>query len=235
MKQYIVGVDLGRDTDPTAIVVGEDEGVPVGITKQDGGGGFLEEKAINRFLRVVYIEQIPLKTNYIDIARRLAAITNHSLLAMRAEMYIDATGVGRAVMDILRNEQIKATGITITSGATESVIGDRLAVPKVAIIDSAISLLHQGRISFAGGLDFADVMAMQLQQFKMKRRDNGGVSYENSTDAVHDDLVIALGLVSWVFLKRHGGSLTAIPGRGRIRRAITEPFKRRPEWQRKAW
>jgi hypothetical protein len=233
MKDYIVGVDLGRDTDPTAIVVAHIVQTPVKTVRVENSATIVyAEAAISRTLAAVYAEQIPLRTPYDRIAARIKQITTSPHIAMRNDLLLDATGVGTPVVDILRANGVRATGVRITAGTQETVKGQDITVPKVQLVDSVIALLHTQRLSLAAGLPHMDLIRKQLSEFQLKRQKSGDVKYENSLDSIHDDLVIALGLTCWWFVKQFGASLTYSPGKSKIREGRVYDPLRRSAWQK---
>jgi len=234
VKEYIIGADLGRDTDPTAILIGKLIQTPTSMTKARTGGLYHED-AIERRLSIVYSEQIPLRTPYTEIARRLVDLAKHKQFIGNNQMIMDATGVGTPVVDIIRESKVIPWGVKITAGEYETTRQDGFVnVPKVKLVDSVIALLHTGRLSFANGLEHAELIQKQLAEFEMKRKANGSVKYENRLDVIHDDMVIALGLICWYFVKLYGASLTYVPAGGKITRTIiSDPMKIREESWRK--
>jgi len=93
---YFVGVDLGQARDFTAVaaleraeVVGEWDPVTYAYRK------YAE-------LRLRYLERMPLGTTYPRVAERVAKITLTAEMAGRCSLVVDATGVGRPVVDLLR-------------------------------------------------------------------------------------------------------------------------------------
>ncbi len=231
MKEYIIGIDLGRENDPTAMVIGRQILTPAQDLKVQGTSIMYTDTALSRSLSIVYAEQIPLRTTYPDIARRIVEIAKGPTLADRCDIIMDATGVGSPVVDLVREGGVVAQGVVITGGDKETLRDDRSSVPKLKIVDSIVALLHSQRITFARGLPLSQEIQKQLSEFQLKRQASGKVKYENSLDTVHDDLVIALGLVCWWFIKLYGGALTYRPNKSRLKVYKTDPF-RGTEWRR---
>jgi hypothetical protein len=73
-------------------------------------------------LRLRYLERVPLGTPYPDIVERVRRTTRAPELAGRRHVAVDATGVGRPVVDMLRNAGLGATTLPaiITGGAAEA-------------------------------------------------------------------------------------------------------------------
>src|SRR5208283_4392770 len=96
MSWYFVGVDLGQSHDFTAIAVLERAEVmgewdPVLF----GRPTFVK-------LRLRYLERPALGTSYPEIVDRVAEVARSADLAGRCHLIVDATGVGRPVVDLLR-------------------------------------------------------------------------------------------------------------------------------------
>src|SRR5436190_1240149 len=75
-RRYLVGVDLGQASDPTAIAI-------------------LEARSDLSGLRLRHLERVPLGTPYPAVVERVRRITASAPLAGRCHVVVDATG-GRA-------------------------------------------------------------------------------------------------------------------------------------------
>jgi hypothetical protein len=107
-------------------------------------------------------------------------------------LVIDATGVGRAMIDLVRADGIEAWAVTIISGKTVSIdrIGFEIRIPKRALIGLLSATLAKGKLTFSGG-DEA-LVKTELSAFERRQAASGRVRYEGVTE--HDDIVIALAL-----------------------------------------
>jgi len=87
----VIGVDIGQRRDPTAICVAETQRRPSG-------------KATEEHYLIRHLERLPLGTPYPEVARRLAEIATRTRERGRdtPRLYLDATGVGQPVVDVLR-------------------------------------------------------------------------------------------------------------------------------------
>src|SRR5262249_12989149 len=126
MNWYFVGVDLGRRRDFTALR-GEERGEWRG-GGEAAGFGYRKERARRRR----YGERVPLGSPYAEVAERVVALTRSKHLAGRCRLAVDATGVGGAVVDLLRRTDPGCTMMpaTITSGERESYSGGYYRIPK---------------------------------------------------------------------------------------------------------
>ena len=79
--RFVLGVDIGQTHDYTALVVLERAGIE---------------------LHVRHAERLPLGMNYPSQVERVATLVGSPEMAHDALVAVDATGVGRAVLDLLR-------------------------------------------------------------------------------------------------------------------------------------
>ncbi|MCP4640789.1 MAG: hypothetical protein GY851_10165, partial [bacterium] len=88
---FVIGVDIGQKRDPTAICAVETE-----VRK-------IDRRSETHFL-VRYIGRLPLMTPYPDVARRVGEVANgvRARVGTSPLLYVDATGVGQPIVDILR-------------------------------------------------------------------------------------------------------------------------------------
>jgi hypothetical protein len=125
-KGWFVGVDLGQSQDFTAVAAvervaeqGEWDAVQFGYPKY-------------WTLRLRHLERMALGTPYPAMVRRVCEIVRSGDLAGRCHLVVDATGVGRPVVDLLREARpgCRILPVTITSGDAESVEGAYYRTPK---------------------------------------------------------------------------------------------------------
>lgn len=115
----------------------------------------------------------------------------------RIRFAIDATGVGRAVLDLFKDAHAAGElvcypkAITITSGAEPSK--DGTTVPKQDLVARVETLLASGRLKIAPGLKLASVIRQELSSFRAKVSASGHNSYE-AGGGLHDDLVLSIAL-----------------------------------------
>ena len=94
---YVIGLDLGKESDPTALSV-------VSVGRYDHGR-----------LDLVHLERYPLGTPYTSVATRVATLVRNPRL-FSPELVVDAGGVGGAVVDILTAEGVRFVPVTLTGG-----------------------------------------------------------------------------------------------------------------------
>jgi len=178
---YYSGLDLGQASDFSALVVVE---------------------SFSARLAARHLHRWPLGTPYTGIVADLKAMYAAGPLA-GSSLVIDATGVGRAVVDMVRKGGINATtrAYTITAGIQP---GDG-TVPKKDLVGAVQAMLGQRRIDFAEGLELTPVLVKELEAFRVKVTADRNETFAAWRERDHDDLVLALALAVWYATKVGGG------------------------------
>lgn len=201
--RYFVGLDLGQAADYTAIAVLEKqiptEEVEAPVRVATGVVGMVKaRKALPYVLACGHLERVPLGTSYPDIVAKVAAMLTSPRLLGQTVLAVDATGVGRAVTDLLRRARLKPVPLTITPGATVSSDGDGWKVPKRDLVAAVQVLLQTKRLRFAAGLASVAALVDELLRFKVKIDPvTAHDSYGAWREGEHDDLVLALACGAW--------------------------------------
>lgn len=183
---WFVGVDFGRNGDRTAIAAVESVPAPPDANR----------RLPRPFLDVRFLDRLPLGMPYPEQISRLAGLLEHDELG-GARLAVDATGVGVAVADLMR-EQLRSpfTEIVITGGAQVIVDGSRQSVPKRDLISRLAVAMQARRLRVSPGLPDAEALRSELANFGVKISDSGSDSYGSRTG--HDDLVLAVSYAVWV-------------------------------------
>lgn len=193
MEPCFVGVDLGQAMDYTALAVveraeetGDWDPVMVAWRK--------EVK-----LRVRYLERVPLGTPYPEIVERVKQMTHSPELAEHCHVAADATGVGRPVIDLLRQAGLGCglMPVVVTSGDHETHDGGYYRVPKQDLIVGLQVLLQQEKLQIAAGLRHAETLATEMAGMRARTTHTGHEQYGAWREGQHDDLVFAVALACW--------------------------------------
>jgi hypothetical protein len=184
--KYVVGVDLGQTADYTAITILEER----------------EEKSYD----VRYLERLR-NTPYPQIVRRLDHLVKR--LPEKPSMAVDATGVGRPVVDMIRDANLPASVYPITLTGGDAVVQDGMErrVPKRDVASTIAVLLQSERLRISRHLKESDTLLRELLNFRVKISLSGHDSYEAWREQEHDDLVLAVGLAAWLFENGRNGFL----------------------------
>ncbi len=112
-----------------------------------------------------------------------------------AALVVDATGVGRAVLDQMREANLAPVAVTITGGRFTSYDGAMWRVPKKALLRPLVAATESGRLKVAKGLREAEALQRELLAFQRRITLTGHSAFDGVGQ--HDDLVIAVALVCW--------------------------------------
>lgn len=202
-EPFLVGLDLGQSHDPTALAVLEREPVldEAGKPTRDGHAHPIAAYS------VLHLERYPLGLSYPDMVARVGELLRRPAMQARGrpKLAIDATGVGRAVVDQFLGAQLAATvvPITITSGTgvtkdywnKTSVTCYRVA--KLDLVAAARVALDSRRLRIAPTLALAPTLTKELQNYQVKITASAHETF-NAREGSHDDLVLACCLAAWL-------------------------------------
>ncbi|OIQ84061.1 hypothetical protein GALL_341410 [mine drainage metagenome] len=211
MNRWILGVDFGQRSDRTALA--GVEVVPCEDVDVDADG--LVTTARKPYLDVRYLHRLPLNMAYPDQCAFIANLVEGTPELARAEVVVDATGVGVAVADSLREVMRRGfKELSITGGAQATQDGNRISVPKRDLVSRLAVAMQSRRLRVSPGLPEAAALFDELGNFGVNISDTGSDSYGARTG--HDDLVLATsyavyladqpdhGLAWLAYLRRQG-------------------------------
>jgi hypothetical protein len=191
---YVVGIDLGKSHDYTAIVV----------LKRAGDWGEL--------IHLVRVEQIALETDYPVQVDYIRKIVTSPKLQGRCVVGVDGTGCGVPVVDMLRKalRGVSLTPLQINGSTGYPTVDDRgwHHVPKKFLI-TASQLAAQSGYLQVGNVAHRDVFDAELAAYTFKKNtDTGRETYANDArENEHDDLVLAYAIGIYVAVhRRHWGN-----------------------------
>jgi hypothetical protein len=159
-------------------------------------------------LKVRHLQRFPLGTVYPAIVDAVADLMTR--LPEYPELSVDATGVGRPVVDLLRANGLRLDAVTITGGDSATHDGMDWRIPKRDLVSAVAIALQTGRLKIASGLPDAATLTRELLNFKVTiDPKTAHDSYSSWRESDHDDLVLAVALAVWS-ADRFGGCV-AIP------------------------
>jgi len=185
-----IGVDLGQARDYTAIVVSESYR-PTAIGPRDW-------PELRHRLR--WIERLRLGLDYHLQAQRIAELAEAAQVQTRdtPSLVVDATGVGRPIVDLLR----RVTGLPVrpvifTAGEDETFSDDGIhRVPK-HYLEHAFDLVWQQK-RWEAVTDCPNVPILEEEMKAMMRwRTKRGHDTFGARSGQHDDVVMATWLAIW--------------------------------------
>lgn len=150
-------------------------------------------------MRVIvrHLERLPLHTTYPDVVDRVRTVVN-LFREHRPEIYVDSTGVGGAVRDMLHAARlgVHTFGVIITGGERVTISYGSYHVPRHDLLANLRVLLEQRTLEVAVRNDAA--AAFRTELLRWGRR------------SAHDDLVFAVALGCW----KAGGQTFHLHGSG---------------------
>jgi hypothetical protein len=177
---WTIGLDIGQSQDHTALTAVED------------AGGTPSEYHLR------HVRRFELGTPYPQVAEEVAALVRGDAIGGDPTLVVDATGVGRPIVDMLEEEDLSPVSIWITGGDSVNRDGREYRVPKRELASTVQALLQAGRLKFAGGLPLRDVLTEELQKFRAKINiDTGEASFEHWRERDTDDVVLSLACALW--------------------------------------
>lgn len=188
-SRFFAGLDLGQAQDFTALAIIER------FTITDPGRDWY---TLFRF-DVRELRRWRLGTGYPAIVADLKEMYAGPPLR-DSPLAIDGTGVGRAVVDMVRLAGIGARcqPFTITSG--EATVG--ASVAKKDLVGAVQVPLQGDRLRFAGALELTQVLVREMEAFRLKATAAHDETFESWRERDHDDLVLALALAIYLGLRR---------------------------------
>ena len=189
-----IGLDLGQAHDPTAIAVLECTEIPVGHSP------VTFERIVEKRYSFRHLERLPLGLDYpsqVDHVRTL--VQRPELAQSPTTLIVDATGVGRPVVDLLRRASLpcRVIPVTITGGDKETCESIMWHVPKRDLIAGLMLLFQRGEVSICGHLSESETLASELANMRIKVSLSGHDTYGAWREGQHDDLVLAAALACW--------------------------------------
>jgi hypothetical protein len=191
MGTVTLGVDIGQRVDPTAICVAESESRPI------------EGKDRPEAHHVVrHLERLALGTPYPEIVARIAEVAAGVVerTGTQPKLYLDATGVGTPVLDLLRDAGVRAQLVAVyfTHGDRRTVDEDgTVKLGKAWLVSRLQALLQTGRLHLPDTQE-ARQTGKELLDYEIRVDQNANDTYGAFRVGSHDDLVTALGLATQV-------------------------------------
>jgi hypothetical protein len=185
-----IGVDIGQKRDPTAICVAEVDWRSVG------------NRTETHFV-IRHLERLPLGTPYPRVAGRVAEIEGGVRVKSGETpiVYVDATGVGQPVVDLLweRLPGASLTPVYFTAGdrrgETREGEGVRVSLGKAFMVSRLQTLLQNHRLHLPHTRE-AEALTEELLDYEIRVTENANDQYGAFRVGTHDDLVTALGLAT---------------------------------------
>jgi hypothetical protein len=193
MNRYFIGVDLGQAQDPTATAV---------IERAELRGSFDHAQWAYRKeveLRLRYLRRTPLGTPYPRVLAQTVDLTRHPTFGGNVDLVVDATGVGRPVVDLLRDSPRRGRmkPVMITPGELQHESNGFYCVPKRDLISGLALLFQMGGLKVAQDLEEGDALVKELLAMERRTTASGREQFGSWRQGEHDDMVFAVALACW--------------------------------------
>lgn len=197
MSWYFLGLDLGQRRDYSAISVVERVApAPVQLSYATWLQG--ELRLEDEFV-VRHLERVGLGTSYVSVVSRVAEMVRSPELRGKCTVVVDGTGVGRAVLDLLRESEMdcELVAVQITGGGRARPSHGMWNVPKRDLIGVLQVLLEKGRLVFAEELPRMRALVEELMAMEVRVTQRGNEQFGAWREGSHDDLAVAVALACW--------------------------------------
>jgi len=181
---YFAGLDLGQSKDYSALSIIERT-----IGAEDNEPSFA--------LR--HLHRYELGTPYPAIVNDVVeTLRREPLASAGASLAIDQTGVGAAVGDLFRRENLRGDfmPIIITGGDQVTYANGTWRVPKRDLCSIVQVCLQTSRLKIAPNLAHAATLKTELENFRVTINDSANDIYA-ARAGQHDDLVLSVALSLW--------------------------------------
>ncbi len=188
---FIIAASLGEGIQPTALAVVAQE-----VVKGSSWG------AENKALQLRYLERRPLQENYPDIVARISKLLEAPEVKDEercggAEVVLDVTGSGRAILELFEGAEVTPIVVTITGVLEEEVDSNDWRVPRVELVGALRVVYETERLKMAKGIDHLETLLGELREFKKRPTRIDPSAPETWREGQFDDLVFAVALAAW--------------------------------------
>lgn len=198
--RFFVGIDLGQSRDPTAVAIIREQIEPV-----EGPNTIQKNPPLKASFALVHLARLELERSYPAQIEEIKAILRRPPVCdWPTELAVDATGVGRAVSDLMREKRISHRAVTITAGDGKKRDDGRLKVGKSLLVGTLLTSLHDEKLKIASGIVGGDRLKKELADFRVSYTDAGSATF-SAREGQHDDLVLALALAHWIAIADRSG------------------------------
>ena len=205
------GIDIGQMADYTALVIAEMQWREP-ERKLPGNPMYEDHWFVRHIGRLALGTKYPvIADNLADMIQEIGARVHAGNLANRAghlvpldfaliKFYIDATGVGKPVVDMIRKAGAKVTAVYFTHGDRriefaegENDLDKSIRLGKAYMVSRLQVLLQTQRLHLPNTAE-ARVLAQELLDYEIRVDQNANDKYGAFKVGSHDDLATALGL-----------------------------------------
>ncbi|MET3990586.1 hypothetical protein [Bradyrhizobium sp. RT10b] len=193
---WVVGVDLGKSVDSTAIGVMHHTIKGMGSGKADHVTKIWRQDSVQRF-DLLHLQRLPLGMNYVAQAHAIGELMRREpLKSAKAKLVIDQSGVGAGVVDLMEANGLRPIRLQITAGSEQTQEGNIFRVAKTILISKLEAGMHSKELHVAAELSEADSLRDELRDFQRHVTASGANTW-SARAGKHDDIVLAVSYGIW--------------------------------------
>ncbi|MDA8021195.1 MAG: hypothetical protein MPN21_27475 [Thermoanaerobaculia bacterium] len=183
--RVLMGLDVGQKRSPTALCVAQSD---------DRGG---QRRTVYHY-SVRHLERLALGTSYPEVAERVAQVARalRRKTGQGAQLYVNATGLGQPLVDLLCDEASDLRQILpvyFNHGDQRTLEGGSLRLGKAYLV-SRLQMLLQSRRLHLPRTNESEQLATELLEYEIEIEPDANDRYGAFRVGTRDDLVTALGL-----------------------------------------
>ena len=181
----LIGVDFGQQSEPSGICVVEHQ-----KRKLDG-------RTVNHFV-VRHLERLSIGSSFVEVAKRLSEITRgiRQRGTSTPTVYVDVTGLGEAIIDMIRQETSgsrKITPVRFTYGDQMTHENGQVRLGKAYLVTRLQTLLQTGCLHLPDTSE-ARALAKELLAYEIRIEKDANQHEGAFRVGSRDELVTALGM-----------------------------------------
>jgi hypothetical protein len=193
---WVVGVDLGKSVDSTAIGIMHHTIKGAGTGKADHATKTWRQDSVQRF-DLVHLQRLPLGMNYVAQAHAIGELMlREPLKSAKAKLVIDQSGVGAGVVDLMEANGLRPIRLQITAGSEQTQEGNIFRVAKTILISKLEAAMHSKELRVASALTEAESLRDELRDFQRHVTASGANTW-SARAGKHDDIVLAVSYGIW--------------------------------------
>jgi hypothetical protein len=190
-RHYILSVDIGQITQPTAIAIIEQES-----SHSDTGW-----KSEIVEMRLRHLERMDIDAGYPELAARVRELMKgleDKENGPAPDLLVDITGAGTAPAGLMRGEDLEPISVLITNGAGEQRGDDGVwHLGKAELVGVLQVSMQSDKLKVAKSMPLISTFVQELENFKMRPLTLKPEDGEYWREGQNDDLVLAVGIAAW--------------------------------------
>lgn len=197
-EKIICGVDLGSLRDPTAIAIVRDTLRPA----PRWGKGY-KQLFEPRKLELCQLLRLRVGIDWTDVGDFIRKLHQTEELN-DARFVLDATGVGRPAIAMVKERGVPVTSVTITPGDNFSEVArDEYRCSKLFLLTNFATVLQSGEMKIATAMNDVREFKTQIANFAAQYTPAGNLTVNAAKG--HDDLLLAASLATFgaTSIKQH--------------------------------